>query len=150
MAYTFEMLIEETLQKIQMPLTAGEIWEKAKELHLDSKLGSNGKTPWETISARIYTEIKENGSSSKYVQISKRPSKFYLRNIVESNALSPDDLQHEETTVPEIKESFKERDLHPLLTKFVYSAPPLQMLYEDRISRKVTKEQKGKEQVASS
>ena len=144
MTYTFEMLIEETLQKIHMPLTAVEIWEKAKELHLDSKLGSNGKTPWETVSARIYTEIKKNGSSSKYVQVSKRPAKFYLRNVVENDAISPDAFQHEEIAVSEIKECFKERDLHPLLTKFVYSAPHFKCYTKTVFHEKSQKNKKGK------
>ena len=144
MAYTFEMMIEETLQQIQTPLSAVEIWEKARELQLDQKLGSKGKTPWETVSARIYTDIKENGESSKFIQISKRPSKFYLRNFNDNKALSLNSTQQEETSLTEKKEKFDERELHPLLTKFVYSAPHFKCYTKTVFHEKSKKDKKGK------
>lgn len=144
MAYTFNTLIEETLQLIKSPLSPVEIWERATEMHIDSKLGSKGKTPWETISARIYTDIKENGDNSKYIQISKRPSRFYLRDLYESKTLSPAVLQIEEAMPREKKEAFKERDLHPLLTKFVYSAPHFKCYTKTVFHEKSQKSKKGK------
>lgn len=145
MMYTFEMMIDETFQMIQIPLTAGEIWEKAKELHLDNKLKTNGKTPWETISSKIYTDIKENGDSSKYVQLSKRPSKFFLRALSEEDTLFHITVHTEEMPLsPEKKEKFRERDLHPLLTKFVYSAPHFKCYSKTVFHEKSQKDKKGK------
>lgn len=137
------MLIEETLQQTKSPLSPGEIWERAVELHLDTKLGSKGKTPWDTIAARIYTDIKENGNNSKYILISKRPTRFNLRVQSQINILPTDIPQTEDASPAEKKEVFKERDLHPLLTKFVYSAPHFKCYTKTVYHEKSQKRKKG-------
>jgi hypothetical protein len=77
--YTFIDLINDVFNSTKTPMSPEEIWEKAVELSLDKKLGSTGKTPWATIGARLYTNIKEQQDDSVYIQVSKRPSKFILR-----------------------------------------------------------------------
>lgn len=37
-----------------------EIWESGVKMGLDKKLGSIGTTPWNTIAAMLYTNIKED------------------------------------------------------------------------------------------
>ena len=60
MAFTFLQLAEETLTKAKIPLTAEEIWKKAAEYGLQEQCASSGLTPWRSISARIYVEMKKH------------------------------------------------------------------------------------------
>lgn len=113
MSYTFLKLAEETLLKAQRPLTAEEIWSKSAEYDLQKKCASSGKTPWRSIGAQIYVDMKENPKSI-FCKVSKRPVRFFLKtlsnksiNIVVSEEIK--DMQ------------FCERDLHPLLSAYVYS-----------------------------
>lgn len=110
---TFVKLIEETLKKANIPLSVEEIWEKAKEYGFDDEVKSRGKTPERTIGARLYVDIK-NGNSIFY-QVSKRPAKFSLTTLKFNND------ENENLIISENKKKFKERDLHPLLSSFVYS-----------------------------
>lgn len=121
MAYTFLKLAEDVLEEAKkreniLALTHIEIWNKAAEYGLQSKCNSTGKTPWNSISAQIYVNMKDD-SNSVFSKAKGRPLRFALKKYVSND-----------TDVPEIKtvapksdvSSFNERDLHPLLTKFVY------------------------------
>lgn len=121
--YTFNDLIIDVLNNTKVPMSPEEIWEKAVELMLDSKLGSTGKTPWATIGARLYTNIKEDQENSLYVQVSKRPTKFILRtqntNPLQTQAVIEQQIKKIDESIEKVK--FNERDLHPLLVKFVFT-----------------------------
>ncbi len=125
--YTFNELIVDVLQNSGMPMSSEEIWQKAIELNLDKKIGSSGKTPWATIGARLYTNIKENQSSSTYIQVSKRPTKFTLRSLYTNPTQTELIVEQQVEKKEEIEEriKFHERDLHPLLAKYVFSDPLL-------------------------
>lgn len=110
---TFVKLIEETLKKANIPLSVEEIWEKAKEYGFADEVKSRGKTPERTIGAKLYVDIK-NGNSIFY-QVSKRPAKFFLTTLKFNND------ENKNLIISESKKKFKERDLHPLLSSFVYS-----------------------------
>ena len=112
---TFLELTYETLKKAEIPLTTQEIWEYANKFGFIEQLNSNGKTPLKTLEVRLYIDIRDN-SESKFYQYSKRPSKFYLKDIdISKSALKTVEKEKAE------KPNFHERDLHPLLTSFVYS-----------------------------
>jgi len=115
--YYFSDLCKDVLQSSNKPLSADEIWEKAKELKLDEKIGTIGKTPEASIAARLYTDIKEEGDKSIFEQVSRRPAKFYLR--AKSNKIEGNETYEEEHK----KLKFNERDLHQLLTNYLDSAP---------------------------
>jgi hypothetical protein len=109
----FLELAEQIIKTINQPLTPNEIWEKALELGLDQKLNSKGKTPWATLGARLYVDIRDN-QSSKFIPIGKRPTKFGLKTVTQNDLQTVINQQ-----VPILKtEKFSERDLHPLLVKF--------------------------------
>lgn len=136
---TFMKLIEETLKKANAPLTAEEIWEKANDYGFVNELKSNkGKTPEKTISARIYVDIK-NGNNTFY-QESKRPTKFFLKklqsNIDTQVKVNPNYSQN--------KRTFRERDLHPLLSSFVYSDSHFKCYTKTIYHEKSNKDHKGK------
>lgn len=109
----FLELAEQVIRQANQPLTPNEIWEKAVELGLDQKLNSKGKTPWATLAARLYVDIRDN-AQTKFEPIGKRPTKFRLKNITQ------DTIINENSTIVQIlkPEKFTERDLHPLLVKF--------------------------------
>ena len=94
---TFKKLAELTLEKEKRPLTPLELWEKGKA-QLGEKIGSSGKTPWNTISAQIYVDIRDN-SKTPFYQYSSRPMKFYLKKFKED--FKPEELPIEEESEEE-------------------------------------------------
>lgn len=71
---TFLDLAYETLKRVQTPLTDKQIWEKSQNFS-ELKFESKGETPWKTIGARIYIDIKEN-PQTKFIKVSSRPTLF--------------------------------------------------------------------------
>ncbi len=107
---TFLELAYETLKKAQVPLSSEGIWEKAKEYGYQEFVKTVGKTPVNTLSARIYVDIRDN-PSTKFKQFSQRPALFTLI-----------DMPADEGTITEPVEkrkNYRERDWHPLLSSFV-------------------------------
>jgi hypothetical protein len=80
MKTTFRTLAEKILSESKDPLTAKAIWEKASETGLAAELGSGGKTPWNTLAALLYTDVQKKGDASVFIQTSKSPPLFQLRN----------------------------------------------------------------------
>ncbi len=102
---------------MNQPLSSNEIWEKAVELGLDKQLNSKGKTPWATLGARLYTDVRDNPNSI-FESVGKNPKRFGLKNITANQPLIVPAVIVE----PIVKlEKFTERDLHPLLVKFADS-----------------------------
>jgi len=117
---TYKKIAELVLENVKKPLTPLEIWEAAKQIGLSDKLGTVGKTPWLTISAQIYVDIRDNPKSVFY-QYSSRPGRFFLTKFRED--FKPEEATLEEDPKEIIKTKYHERDLHSLLVKFVNSAP---------------------------
>lgn len=74
---TFWDIIEKTLEKAGVPLSAKEIWEKANELGTIGEYTTEGKTPWATIAAYCYTDINRGGEKSMIIQTNERPAQFF-------------------------------------------------------------------------
>lgn len=104
----------------QEALSEVEIWNTAREL-IESEViefVTDGKTPWQTISARIYMDIKNNPDKTKFVRLIK-PKRFILREYLDKqvedacglnqfiNNSGVSGLEHKLDT---------ERDLHKYLT----------------------------------
>jgi hypothetical protein len=100
-----------------------EIWGVAQEKGLAAKLETTGKTPWQSLGARLYVEIRDN-TDSKIIGVGTRPTRFFLK---ERQSELPADaavrIESEERKKPEKRTAYHERDLHPLLTYFAYSNP---------------------------
>ncbi|MBR4744994.1 MAG: HrgA protein [Oscillospiraceae bacterium] len=118
MSYGFKDYAYDVLKKTDHPLNSKDIWDKGVSLGLDAKLGSKGKTPWQSLSAQLYLDIRDN-TDSNFVQISKRPALFWLK---EKTPIKEQEIarvqKKEDQTEKEI--NYKERDLHPVLVKYVY------------------------------
>ncbi|RMD57926.1 hypothetical protein D6833_13445 [Candidatus Parcubacteria bacterium] len=123
MAYTFHDLALHVLQQAEKPLTYQEIWDRASELGLADKMKTSGKTPWQTLGARLYVDVRDN-PNSKFLKVGKQPARFFLKE--RASELSVDIIEKieiAETKQEKEKSKWRERDLHPLLTYFVYANP---------------------------
>lgn len=118
--YTTQELSEEVLKRADRPLTSEEIWDHAVEYGLDAKCNLKGKTPWNSIGARIYVTIKDEGESSPFYIASKRPTRFFL---TERNGNRPENEFYDEAPAPRTKSKYKESDLHPLLVYYLRTNP---------------------------
>lgn len=116
MGYSFLDLAKDALNYASVPVSVEEMWEIAGKQGLLEKLASSGKTPIRTLSARVYVDIKNNKDSC-FVQTSKRPAKFFLKG---KDVGLEKFVKRQEEPVKE-KHTFKERDLHILLSSFVRS-----------------------------
>ncbi len=113
---TFRALAQKVLNEEKKPLTAEEIWEIAVKKGYDKQCESRGKTPWRTIGAQIYVDIKEN-PESKFVKIDSKPKKFFLKALI-----SPAIEEREKETIDKPKKvNYLEKDLHPFLAYFAYT-----------------------------
>lgn len=122
-AYSFLDLAYEVLKSVTKPLTYQEIWEVGKEKGFTDKIKTSGKTPWQSLGAQLYVEVRDN-DESRFMKVGKRPARFFLKE--RSAELPPDaveKIEKEETRKKETKTSYQERDLHPLLTYFAYANP---------------------------
>ncbi|EAJ2750316.1 HrgA protein [Campylobacter jejuni] len=111
---SYKELTLEILKQSDRPLSVNEIWQKALEQGLDKKLSSIRQTPIATLGARIYVDIKELQHNSLFIKASQKPTTFWLKE--RENELLKLDNKNEITK----KNKFHERDLHPLLVKFLY------------------------------
>ena len=95
------------------PLSVEKMWEAGCKRGLDGKLGSSGKTPVRTLSARIYVDLQTT-PESLFIQLSKRPAKFYLKG----KDFTSDLEEIQETDSSRETGRFHERELHILLSSF--------------------------------
>lgn len=116
--YSFKDFAYEILFAVKKPLGNKEIWEQGKKLGLDRKLESKGKTPWESLGAQLYVNVKR--SDSKFYIVSKKPTLFGLLEYKQLyTAKDVKEMQEiEEKTISEAK--YHERDLHPILVRYLY------------------------------
>lgn len=141
MKYTFEKMIKDVLEKSDIPLTASEIWKSACDLGISAQVSSSGKTPWKTIEAKIYVDLKEHresDSESEFVKISSRPAKFGLKKKTYSSKQVSGQASENDNDI-----DYKERDLHPLLAKFVFSDEHFKSYVKTIYHEKSTRRQKG-------
>ena len=121
MSYSFKEFAIEVLKKLNKPLGKMDIWNEGVKLGLDKKLNSEGKTPWHSVGAQIYSEIKYRRGNSRFKQVSKRPVLFALAE----QEISENELNNTLNQIIEPKNDEKnkkhERELHSVLVKYLYS-----------------------------
>ena len=121
--YTFLDLAEDVLKDTPKPLTFQEIWTLGEEKGLAAKLASLGKTPWQTLGARLFVDIRDN-PETRLIKVGKNPARFFL--ATRRAELTQEDLKDTVTSkaVPTRKEkihNFHERQLHSLLAYFAFT-----------------------------
>ena len=122
---TFLEVAEAVLKEAEYPLTYKEIWEQAKIMGLDEKVGSEAKKPEINLQSQIYVNMK-NKSDSNFCIANKRPTTFWLQsreNEIIGKETEIEQKRQEkyekELKDDENKKGFDEKDLHPLLVKFL-------------------------------
>jgi len=76
MNYSFLDLAYDVLKQTAKPLTYQEIWQAGQEKGLTAKVETAGKTPWQTLGARLYVDVRDN-DASKFIPVGKRPTRFF-------------------------------------------------------------------------
>lgn len=116
---TFIELAEEVLKVEKRPLTANEIWAVAVAKGYDWQLNSNGKTPWATLGAQVYVNVRDN-PRTLFGQTDSRPRKFYLKAQEKHLDLTENAIVKEASQSKKKKFDYLEKDLHPYLTYYAY------------------------------
>lgn len=123
MAYSFLDLALDVLKKAETPLTYQEVWQTGATSGLTEKIASAGKTPWQSLGAQLYVDVRDN-ASSKFIKVGKRPARFFLKErsaeITEELAVK---IEKANEKGPKKSIGYKERDLHPVLTYFAFATP---------------------------
>ncbi len=121
--YSFLDLACDVLKTSPIPLTYQEIWQLGSDNELTAKIRTSGKTPWASMGAQLYVDVRDN-KQSQFIKVGKRPARFFLAE--REQELTADvitGIEKEEQNTGSAKPKYHERDLHPLLTYFVYSNP---------------------------
>lgn len=116
MAITFLQLAQKILEETQRPLSVPEIWEIAVSKGYDKGLGSKGKTPWASLGAMLYIDVRDN-SSSIFTSLGTRPKRFVLKS--HADKFSAENLP---VSIPSVvlsnKPQYLEKDLHPVMVYY--------------------------------
>lgn len=136
----FGELAVKILQEYKQPLTVEEIWEYAIANGYDAQLVTKGKTPWKTMSAKIYVDLKDN-PNTPFIKIDTKPKKFFLKGVEQkTNEIKTEAATLIENVKKDIsnKRSYSERDLHPFLSYFVYTYLNVytKTIYHERSSKR--------------
>lgn len=105
---------KELLELKKEALNPIKMYHIANEMGLTKELNLNGKTPWQSFAARIYMDIKENPNSIFEV-VATKPMLIKLKNQV----INLEAQMEKNSEIKEPKNSYSERDLHPLLSRFI-------------------------------
>ena len=121
--YTFLDFAEEVLKSALKPITFQEIWQTGKDNGFVSKLSISGKTPWQTLGARLFVDIRDN-PETKFIKVGKNPARFFLAS--RKAELTLEDLKASGSTKNALPHTdneygFHERKLHPLLAYFAFT-----------------------------
>lgn len=134
---TFKELAKKILEEEKRPLTVEEIWEIAQKKGYDKLCSSQGKTPWRSIGAQIYLDMRDN-PKSPFVKIDSKPRKFFLKGLVSETELREIE-EREKGKIEEPKKlKYRERELHPFLTYFAYTYMGVytKTIYHEKSKRK--------------
>jgi len=116
MAMTFLQLAQKVLGEEKQPLSASEIWEIGTSKGYEKGLGSKGKTPWATMGAILYVDVRDN-SSSVFTTIGTRPKRFVLKEDADKFNAETLPITKTPTSIPQ-KPQFLEKALHPLMVYY--------------------------------
>lgn len=118
--YSFLDVAFDVLSSASIPLTYSEIWNKAKADGLAGKISTKGKTPWQTLGAQLYVDVRDK-EDTRFVKVGKRPARFFLASrIKELPANVEKVIEKADAVALKTSPQYKERDLHPLLTYFAH------------------------------
>lgn len=121
--YTVLDYAADVLKAASKPLTYQELWEAGQGAAFARKLSLKGKTPQNTLGARMFVDVRDN-PASPFEKVGKNPARFWLRS--RHDEISEGDIKALEiqttsravlTSVPK----FHERKLHPVVAYFAFT-----------------------------
>ncbi len=133
---TFKELAEKVIKEIGEPLTPKEIWDIAKQKDYDKLSETIGKTPWNTIGAHIYVDMRDN-KNSPFIKSGLMPRRFYLKDlpILTNKAINKIEEERENKVSGDSKK-YDEKDLHKFLTYYSYT---FKLIYTKTINHEKSK-----------
>ncbi|WP_288624188.1 HTH domain-containing protein [uncultured Brachyspira sp.] len=140
---TFAELAEEVLKEAKEPLTYKQIWDNAKP---DIKEKMKNKTKRSNfanvVEDAIYPYLKKQ--NPKFIRVSRKPITIWLKEREKELA---NIIIQPPTTQPATKTSheFHERDLHPLLVKFLFESEEFDLYCKTIYHENSKKGEKGKD-----
>jgi hypothetical protein len=91
--YTFLDFAQDVLQVAPKPLTFQEIWTAGQDRGFVSKLAFWGKTPWQTLGARLFVDVRDN-SHTPFMKVGKNPDRLrYEVVFARAEALGHDQVE---------------------------------------------------------
>jgi hypothetical protein len=119
--FTLKELAEKVIEETGQPLTPKEIWDIAKQKGYDKSSKTMGKTPWNTIGAHIYVDMRDN-KNSPFIKSGSMPRRFYLKDLPPLNDKDINKIEKErENKVSSDSKKYNEKDLHQFLTYYAYT-----------------------------
>ncbi len=149
---TYIELGKKVLEQAKRPLSVKEIFERACEMGLDKEC-NEGKILLHSLGSQLGEHNIKEEDKQFYVARKEGKTFFYWLKSRErefppqetSNAEEEDDGQSEcSGTAKKQKNSFHERDLHPLLVKFLSEDPNFRLLCKTIRHEECKKDKKGK------
>ena len=123
----------EVLKKSAKPLTLDEIYDQARLVSSHKK---------HSIGAALYVDIKENINSKFYK--TEKPTKFGFKNNVKLNNEDNNNVVNINILHNNKKPIFHERDLHPILVKFLKEYENFRLFSKTIFHEKSSKNTQGK------
>lgn len=117
--WTFLELAKKILEEEKKPLSTEELWERAKAKGYDKKVGTQGKTPWATIGAQIYINIRDK-KDSQFIKVGSRPVRFYLCYLPKADEYLKLPEKRPVGVLLSKKLEYLEQDLHPFLAYYSF------------------------------
>jgi hypothetical protein len=115
----FLQFAEKIIKEENRPLSPNEIWEIGVKNGYEKQVNTTGKTPWQTIGARIYIDIRDN-PDSMFLKLKLKPVKFYLKNLSQDFDINRIEKE-QENKITKRETGYTERDLHKYLSYYVYT-----------------------------
>jgi hypothetical protein len=112
---TFLEFAEKILKEENKPLTTIEIWDIGSKKGYTKELRTKGATPWQTIGAQIYCDIRDN-ETSPFLKVEGKTI-FYLKEFKDKVNLSI--IENKKET--EKENNLYEKDLHKYLVNYLYT-----------------------------
>lgn len=113
---------KKVLEKVETPLIYQDIWKKGNELGIVNEISTTGKTPWQTLGAQLFVDVRDN-KNTIFIKVGKRPAKFFLKS--KEGSVTPEVIERIDSDIPAVerreKTTYNERELHPLLSYFAYT-----------------------------
>ena len=117
-ALTFIELAKRVLREEKQALSTDEIWKIAVSKGYDKLLRSVGKTPWATIGAQMYLNMRDR-KDTQFIRVGNRPARFHLRELLSVAELQKLDQSAQAREAKDEREAeYLEKDLHPFLAYY--------------------------------